>query len=166
MAVTTQEATEYTSLVTTPATLYPDQYHGMVRSTKFTHTQSGAGDATSSAAIAKLPAGRVTLLLDTSYAYVNWTTASATLDLGWDAYVALSDGAAVAADPDGLVDGMDVDTVGRRVFSTSAVAALLLNGYEKTFESRTGVTIRATSQDAAIATGDDLCGRLYYIVNE
>lgn len=164
MAVTTQEATEYTYLTSaTPTTMYPDQYHGRVRSVKFNHTQSGAGDATSSAAIAKLPAGRVRLLLAPSYAYVNWTTASATLDLGWDAYINASDGATVTADPDGLVNGMDVDAVGLRNFSTGAVAALLLDGYEKVFESRTGVVIRATSQDTAIADGDDLCGRLFYI---
>jgi hypothetical protein len=70
----------------------------------FTHDQSAAGDATSSVAIVKLPAGRVRLLLGASMVYVNWTTASATIDIGWDAYTGF-DGVAVVADPDGLVNG-------------------------------------------------------------
>jgi hypothetical protein len=136
---------------------------GQVRFAHFTHDQSGAGDATSSVALVKLPAGRVRLLLPLSWAYVNWTTASAFLDLGWDAYIGL-DGVEVAADPNGLVDGMDVDTVGIRQLSTGAVAAVVAAGYTKLFTSKGGVVIRATSEDTAIASGDDLVGSLAYVL--
>lgn len=163
MAVTTQKSTEYAARVDSGTTQYPTEYHGMPMVQYFTHDQTGAGDATSSVIIGVLPPGRVRLLLPSSWAYVNWTQASATLDLGWDAYTALSDGATVSADPDGLVDGMDVDTVGIRQFSTSAVAAVVATGYTKLFESRSGVILRATSQDVALASGSDLVGYFTYV---
>lgn len=164
MGVTTQESVEYANAFTdSPRERNPvSSWGGKVQFAFFSHDQSGAGDATSSVALAKLPAGRVRLILGLSQAYVNWTTGSATLDLGWDAYTGL-DGVTVAADPDGLCDGIDVDAVGLRTFSTGAVAAVLATGYTKVFTSREGVVIRATSQDVAIASGDDLVGWLAYV---
>lgn len=160
MAVTTQKSTEYTNQSATPPTIQDSTVlAGKVRCAFFTHDQSGAGDATSSVALCKLPAGRVRLLAAQSKAYVNWTTASATLDLGWDAYVDI-DGAAVAADPNGIDDGLSVDTVGYQTFGNALVAS----GGTKVFESKEGVVIRATSQDTAIADGDDLVGCLLYVV--
>ena len=162
MAVTTQESTEYTNAYSTsPVVANPtSSVHGKVRIAYFTHDQSGAGDATSSVALCKLPAGRVRVLLSSSNAYVNWTTASATLDLGWDAYEDI-DGTAVAADPDGLLDGLDVDAVGYQNFGADQTAT----GGTYLFESKDGVVIRATSQDVAIADGDDLVGYLMYVVD-
>ena len=87
MAVTTQKSSEYTNVTAVPAVnVGPSEHHGRVRQMFFTHAQAGAGDATSSVALGKLPGGKVRLLASQSKAYVNWTTASATLDLGWDAY--------------------------------------------------------------------------------
>jgi hypothetical protein len=161
MAVTTQNSVEYEALRgTSPSTLYPTEI-GPLGFSYFTHDQSGAGDATSSVAVAYLPPGRVRLFLPSSVVWCNWTTASATLDLGWDAYMALSDGSAVTADPDGLIDGLNVDTAGWFRFDTT-IAALRLTGGTKLFESRSGVVIRATSQDTAIVSGDDLAGYLIY----
>lgn len=163
MAVTLQESTQYTQLYTTkPATpLSSTDYHGVVRCAYFTHTQSGAGDATSSVALAKLPPGRVRLLLGSCRAWVDWTTASATLDLGWDAYTDL-DGAAVAADPDGMVDGLNVDTAGYFNFEGALAATKALGG-TKLFESKGGVVIRATSQDVALAASSVIAGYLQYV---
>lgn len=164
MAVTTQKSTEYTNATATPpVNNATTEEHGRVRIAFFTHTQSGAGDATSSAALCKLPPGRVRVLGSLSRAYVNWTTSSATLDLGWDAYTNLSD-TAVAADPDGLIDGLSVDTVGFQTLE-GAIAANLLTGGTYVFESKGGVVIRATSQDTAIADGDDLVGYICYVVD-
>lgn len=161
MAVTSEYSTEYdTAYVSESGKLRPDQAAGRVRCAYFTHDQSGAGDATSSVALAKLPAGNVRLLSSQSKAYVNWTTASATLDLGWDAYTD-PDGAAVAADPNGIDDGLNVDTAGYQTFG----AALTATGGTKLFQSQDGVVIRATSQDTAIASGDDLVGYLLYVVD-
>ena len=163
MAVTTQYSTEYNqAYVADTGNLDPTQIHGRVRCAYFTCNQSGAGDATSSFALAKLPAGKVRLLASQSKAYVNWTTGTAKLDLGWDAYTNTS-GTAVAADPNGIDDGIDVDTAGFQTFGN--VAALLATGGTKVFGSQDGVVIRATSQDTAIADDDDLVGYLLYVVD-
>lgn len=166
MAVTTQKSTEYTNATASPpVNLATTDIHGRVRVAYFTHAQSGAGDATSSVALCKLPAGRVRLLLGSSFAYVNWTTALATLDLGWDAYTDL-EGDAVAADPNGLIDGLDVDTVGLRSGEDLVtLAAIQATGGTKLFESNSGVVIRATSQDVAIVDGDDLVGYFLYVID-
>jgi len=160
MAVTTQSSTEYTNATATPVTLNEaNVYHGRVRIAYFTHDQDGVGDAGSSVALCALPAGKVKVLLSSSNAYVNWTTSSATLDLGWDAYTNIS-GTAVAADPDGLLDGLDVDAVGYQNFGADQVAT----GGTYTFETQGGVVIRATSPTAMV-DGDDLVGYLLYVVD-
>ena len=160
MAVTTQKSTEYTNATATPVTLNEaNVYHGRVRIAYFTHDQDGVGDAGSSVALCALPAGKVKVLLSSSNAYVNWTTSSATLDLGWDAYTNIS-GTAVAADPDGLLDGLDVDAVGYQNFGADQVAT----GGTYTFETQGGVVIRATSPTAMV-DGDDLVGYLLYVVD-
>jgi hypothetical protein len=164
MAVTTQKSTEYTNATASPPVNNSTaEEHGRMRIAFFTHTQSGAGDATSAVALVKLPPGRVRMLGSLSRAYVNWTTSSATLDLGWDAYTDL-DGDAVAADPDGLINGLSVDTVGFQTLE-GAIAANLLTGGTYVFESKGGVVIRATSQDTAIASGDDLVGYICYVLD-
>ena len=162
MAVTTQNSTEYTNATASPVvTLNPTtDYAGRVRIMHFTHAQSGAGDATSSVALGTLPAGKVKVLLASSNAYVNWTTASATLDLGWDAYTD-GDGNSVSADADGLLNGLNVDTAGQFSLGSGQAAT----GGTYTFNSKSGVTIRATSQDTAIADGDDLVGYILYVVD-
>ena len=161
MAVTTQKSTEYTNQTATPPEfVQPTEMAGRVRIMYFTHDQSGAGDATSSVALGKIPRGRVRLLLSMSKAYVNWTTGSATLDLGWDAYEAV-DGTTTAADPDGLVDGLNVDTAGYFDFGEDTTAT----GGTYVIESKAGVVIRATSQDVALAAGSDLVGYIAYVVD-
>ena len=164
MAVTTQKTTEYTNATADPVVNNEStEYQGRLRVMFFTHDQDGAGDATSSVAIGKLPSGRVRVLLGLSRMYCNWTTSSATLDLGWDAY---TDGnnTAVAADPDGLIDGLSVDTAG--YFNMEgALAGIKATGGTYVFQSMGGVVIRATSQDTAIADGDDLVGYIVYVID-
>lgn len=161
MPVTTQYSAEYdAALVSKTRNLQPHEQHGRVRVAYFKHTQSGAGSATSSAAIAKLPAGKVRLLAYSSSAYVNWTTALATLDIGYDAYTDIN-GTAVAASVNGIDDGVSVDTAGFINFGS----ALTATGGTMVFESKDGVTIRASSTDTAIADGDVIAGVLLYIVD-
>jgi len=162
MAASTEKSVEVTA-IDAGTTLDTTDLAGRVRVAYFTHTWVEATDldAGSSVALVKLPAGRVRLLASLSKAYVNWTTASQTLDLGWDAYTDI-DGTAVAADPDGLDDGLDVDAVGYQTFGN--VAALLLTGGAKEFESQDGVTIRATCTEAMVV-GDDICGAFLYVVD-
>ena len=166
MTVTTQESVQYENAFTdSPPVMNPvSAWNGKLQLQYFEHDQDGAGDATSSVAICKLPAGRVRVILGLSRAYINWTTSSATLDLGWDAYEGL-DGVTVAADPDGLVDGLAVDTVNTYGFDVHATlpAAIRATGGTKVFTSKAGVIIRATSQDVAIVSGDDLAGYLAFL---
>lgn len=170
MAVTTQQGTEYTGIYTTkPAVLVPTStWHGRIRGAYVSHVQSGAGDATSSAALVKLPPGTVRFLMPMSWLYVNWTTNSATLDLGWDAYTDLN-GDAVAADVDGLIDGISVATAGvfgfEELTASAGTGAPATTGYTKVFSSKDGVTIRASSTDVALADADALYGFLAYMVD-
>lgn len=161
MAVTTQYSTEYDQAnVSKTGNLESNTMGGRVRCAFFSCAQDGAGDATSSVALCKLPAGKVRLLASGSKAYVNWTTTSATLDLGWDAYTGIT-GTAVTADSDGIDNAVDVDVAGFQTFGS----ALTATGGTKVFESKEGVVIRATSQDTAIADADDLVGYLLYVVD-
>ena len=168
MAVTTQNTTEYANTVATPPVMnQPTEDHGRMRIKYFKHTQSGAGDAGSSVALCKLPGGKVRMILALSRVYVNWTTSSANLDLGWDAYTDASqdnEGDTVAADPDGLVDNLSVDTVGYQNFEGGLAATKALGG-TYLFESQDGVVIRATSQAAAMADGDVIAGYIIYVVD-
>ena len=76
----------------------------------FEFTQgSSAGDATSTATLVKLPAGKVRLILPLSYIGASALGSSRTMDLGWQAYVNDA-GTTVAADPNGLDDGIDVSS--------------------------------------------------------
>lgn len=161
MAVTTQNSTQYEALYgTTLSTLYPTELHGELKIAYVSHAQSGAGDSGSIVYAVKLPPGRVRLLGKLSNLYVNWTTALATMDVGWLAYTGL-DGTAVAVDADGLDDGVNVDTAGN--FNLCSVAACVATGYTKLFESRDGVTITFTSASTAIADGDNLVGTIAYV---
>jgi hypothetical protein len=54
-----------------------------------------------------------------------------------------------------------VDTVGYQNFGAGTTAT----GGTYVFESRDGVVLRATSQDQALASGDDLVGYIMYVVD-
>jgi len=161
MAVTNEKSVEVTA-IDAGTKLDTTDLMGRVRVAFFFHTPSGAGDATSDVELVQLPAGRVRVLLSQSKAYVNWTTASATLDLGYAAYTN-SAGTAVAADPNAFDDGIDVDTAGYQTFGTLAAIAAAGGTYE--FNSSDGVTLIATSQDTAIAADDTIAGYFLYVVD-
>ena len=163
MAVTTQKSTEYTNATATPVVNNTTaEQHGRLRVMFFTHDQDGAGDANSTVTLVKLPPGRVRIIGGLSRFYCNWTTSSQTMDIGWEAYTA-QDGTTTAADVDGLVDGLDVDTAG--YFSVeSALAAEKATGGTHLFESRDGVVINALAISAMV-DGDDLVGYITYVID-
>lgn len=136
------------------------EFHGRVRIAFFTHDQVGTGDADSSIILVKLPPGRVRLLASQSKAYVNWTTATADLDIGWDAYENFA-GDIVAADPNGIDDVIDVEVAGYQTFGNQLEAS----GGSIVFESKEGVIIRATTTTTAIVIGDDLVGYFLYVLD-
>lgn len=165
MAITHDNSVELDNVITDlPHEMNPvSAWGGKLQFAAFTHDQSGTGDAGSDVGLVKLPAGRVRVILPLSQAYVNWTTGSATLDLGWDAYDGL-DGVEVVADPDGLADGIDVESAGYFNFGAFATqpAAMKALGGMKVFTSKEGVTLRATSPTAMVS-GDDLVGYVVYV---
>lgn len=161
MAVTTQysELGNFQNGTTSTAGAYfGDVFNGQLKVARVVHAQDGAGDSGSIVYAAKLPPGRVLLLGALCNVYVNWTTVSATMDVGWAAYTG-QDGVAVIADPDGLDDGLDVDTAG----AVALGSALAANGGTKLFTSKDGVWITFKSASTAIADGDDLDGYLVYV---
>jgi hypothetical protein len=170
MAVTTQYSTEYTSVFqsATPSLLPTSTWDGRVRGQFFACTQDGAGDATSSFAITKLPPGTTRLIVPMCFFYANWTTASATLDFGWDAYTDLN-GDTVAADPDGLVNGISVESAGvigfEELTASAGAGITTATGYTRVFSSKDPVVLRLTSTDEAIADADAVAGMIFYMLD-
>ena len=163
MAVTTQNSTEYAATLATPLVKASAVSNtGKLRTLAFSFNQYGVGDAGSKIVLGKLPAGTVKIIGGLSRFYCNIVASSATIDIGWQGYKDTS-GTAVAADPDGMVDGLDVDTVGYQTMEGNTAATKLLGG-NHTFSSKDGVVIEITSV-AALADDDDVDGVISYIVS-
>ena len=159
--MTTWYTDEMTNVVAVPSVkLAVSDMTGKLRVAKVTWAKSAvAGEAADIIQIAKLPAGRVRFLGLLSYRYHNMTTGSNTVDIGWAAYTDL-DGAAVVANPDGLDDGVSVETAGLIRMGTVLVAL----GNEKLFESQSGVIITVTSV-GIIAALDSIYGSIFYVTD-
>lgn len=157
MAITTEKSTQIANVEAVPAVhMYPDELHGKMKIIRFNFTQgAAAGDATSTQQLVKLPPGRWRVMLALSRVAHSIFGAARTLDLGWQAYTG-NDGAAVAADPNGLDDGNDVSGAGS--FSPTGTV-----GGDETylFESSDGVTIEAQCNDGTIPAAATLDG--YFI---
>ena len=163
MAVTTQNSTEYAATIATPLVKTSATNNtGKLRTLAFTFNQDGVGDAGSIIVLGKLPAGNVKIIGALSRFYCNIVATSATIDIGWQAYTS-TDGDAVAADPDGMVDGLDVDAVGYQTMEGNTAATKLLGG-NHSFSSRDGVVI-AIKSVAALAASDDVDGYITYVVS-
>ena len=160
--MTTFYSDEMTNILAVPSVpLSPVDHHGKVRFAKVTYVQVAAGEAGDIIQLCKLPAGRVRLLGRLSNLYHNLTTATNFADIGWAAYVGL-DGVAVASDPDGLDDNIDVETAGTILVGT--VAAVLAVGGNKLFESQEGVVITLTSVEIPDAD-DTIDGFIAYVLD-
>ena len=163
MAVTTQNSTEYAATIATPLVKTSATNNtGKLRTLAFTFNQDGVGDAGSIIVLGKLPAGNVKIIGALSRFYCNIVASSATIDIGWQAYTS-TDGDAVVADPDGMVDGLDVDTVGYRTMEGNTAATKLLGG-NHSFSSRDGVVIQIKSIQA-LANDDDVDGVITYVLD-
>lgn len=162
MAVTNQSSTEYTAQTASPPTVQETTViHGRVRFAKVTHTQDGAGDATSTVDLIKLPAGRVRLLGPLCQLRFSAFGAARTLDVGWTAYTDI-DGAAVVADADGLDDGIDVSSAGTMPLGTNTAVT---DGDTYEFESDDGVVLQATVLGGTIPDAATIKGFIAYVVD-
>ena len=148
MAITTQNSTQYANAFPTtgPNTLNDNsEWESTLRRSRFDFTQSGAGDAGSLVRTIKLPPGKVRLYLRESFIVFSAMGTARTLDIGWLAYTNLA-GTAVAADPNGLDDGVDVSSAG-----TLTPGGTLANDEESmTFESKGGVVITLQVNDGTL----------------
>jgi hypothetical protein len=161
MAVTTEYSTEYAAAVNTKGTpVDTHQWEGRVRYMSFNFTQgAAAGDAGSLAVLCKLPHGKARVILPLSYVGASAMGTSRTMDLGWLAYTN-DDGTAVAADPNGLDDGIDVSAA-----TTTVPGGTLGGGENKLFESQTGVSITAQINDGTIPAAATIKGHIAYVVD-
>lgn len=158
MATTAQSSTEYTNATATPVTIANPDQGGSIRYLPVTFTQSGAGDASSTVDLAFLPAGRVRVIGPLCTLDISAFGASRTLDIGWTAYTDL-DGAAVAADADGLDDGLDVSSA-----SAVPLGTVVGDGDTYMFESRDGVTLQATVLGGTIPDAATIKGFIAYVI--
>src|SRR6476661_7591105 len=114
-----------------------DVWSGKLRFAYFTVTQVGAGDATSIQYLAKLPAGRVRIIRDTSRLATSAFGASRTLDVGLSAYTDKS-GTTVAAAPTDLASALNVAAAATNNMAAAAGADPTIS-----IESRSGVTVQS-----------------------
>ncbi|MEP4379757.1 MAG: hypothetical protein ABJ215_01150 [Alphaproteobacteria bacterium] len=162
MAITTENSTQYANTLAEPRVANPTHdAHGRLRFARFNFTQgAAAGDAGSLARLVKLPKGKVRVILPLSRLAHSALGASRTLDLGWEAHVGDDGSGAVAADPNGLDDGVDVSSAG------AFVPGGTLGGDEtQLFESLDGVVITGQVNDGTIPAGATLDGYLAYVMD-
>ena len=155
----TTNSTQYAQGVAHPPTLVDaNQWNGKVRYFEFDYTQSGIATIADTMAAIKLPAGKCRLVLPLSRIAFSAGGASSTMDIGWEAYTD-SDGSAVAADPNGLDDGVDTSGAG------SVNPAGTVGGAESyLFDSLDGVTITLQINDTAFPDAGTLKGYFVTVV--
>jgi hypothetical protein len=161
MAITTQDSTQLANTVAEPRVKNPTtDAHGRLRFARFSFVQSGVGDAGSIARLVRLPKGKVRVILPLSRVAFSALGASRTMDLGWEAYQADGGSGEIAADPNGLDDGVDVSSAGAVVPGGTV-------GSDETvlFETLTGVVLTAQVNDGTIPDAATLSGHIAYVMD-
>jgi len=155
-------STQLTNIrATPPVALAVSDHSGKLRIAYFDYTQAAGGTANDIIHLVRLPAGRVRIIGGLSQIYHNLTTASATIDIGWAAHTDL-DGVAVAADVDGLDDGISTEAAGTIAVGTVAAVAAL--GGNKLLNSQEGIdiTLKCIKLPAA---SDTVAGHIAYVMD-
>ena len=154
----TTNSTQYANGVAHPPVLNDANVHnGKMRFFEFDYTQDGAGSAGDDVRLVKLPAGKVRVVLPLSRIAHSAYGAARTADLGWEAYTDSDGVTAVAADPNGLDDGVDISGAG----SYNPVGTV--GGAETyLFDSLDGVVLTLQVNDAAPPDAATLKG--YFVV--
>lgn len=161
MATTTQDSAQLANSAAEPRVMNPTtDAHGRLRFARFSFTQSGAGDAGSIARLVRLPKGRVRVILPLSRVAFSAMGASRTMDVGWESYAEADGSGDVAADPNGLDDGVDVSSAG------AVVPGGTLGGDETLlFDTLAGVVLTAQINDGTIPDGATLSGHVAYVMD-
>jgi hypothetical protein len=137
---------------------------------RFSYAQAATGTDGDLVYAVKVP-GVSRILLPELFIYMSDWTTSTTLDVGWDAYTEV-DGDAVAADPDGLIDGLDISNGGVAVFfgmvltvtTTNTLTIVPAATIDKEFNSRHPVDITFTIAGAAPLAAAVLHGYVTLVV--
>ena len=154
----TTNSIQYAQGVASPPTLVDsNKWGGKCRFYEFDYTQSGIATIADTMAAIFLPAGKVRLVLPLSRIAFSAGGASSTMDIGWEAYTDSDGTTAVAADPNGLDDGVDTSSAG------SVNPAGTVGGAETyLFDSLDGVTLTLQINDTAFPDAGTLKG--YFVV--
>ena len=160
MAVTTQYSTQYGGVGDTPSVAsLPNSYDvGRKQAYWFDHTQSGAGDATSTVDLVFLPAGKYRILIAESH--IEWTAfgASRLLDIGLRAYTN-ADGTAVVVDDNLYDDDVDVSSAGQAAMGSDYITATLANKAKGHYiDALNGVSLFCTVAGGTIPDAAQLHG--------
>ena len=149
-------STQLTNIrATPPVALAVSDHSGKLRIAYFDYTHGiVAGTAADVIHLVRI-VGRLSAI------YHNMTTGGNTVDIGWEAHTDL-DGSTVAADPDGLDDGISVETAGTILVGTVAAVAAL--GGNKLLNSQTGFNIILTSVGIPAAS-DVVAGHIAYVMD-
>ena len=161
MAVTTQKSTQETNRTSSPPVKnQPYDESPKKRILYFSHTQVGAGDATSTVDLVSLPAGKVRLLKREVHLVCSAFGVARTLDIGYTAHTQ-PDGTAVVAAADVILDGADVSALANLQggVGTNALTAdpTIL------FNSKSGVLIQAVVAGGTIPDAATLSGWVTYV---
>lgn len=161
MAVTTQDSTQIANASAEPRIKNPTtDAHGRLRFARFSFAQSGFGDAGSVARLAKLPKGKLRVILPLSRIAFSALGTSRTLDLGWEGYSADDGSGTVVADPNGLDDSIDASSAG------AAIPGGTIGGDESVlFESLGGVVLTAQVNGGTIPDAATLDGHVAYVMD-
>lgn len=162
MAVVNEKSTQVTNIDATPITkIAVNQWMGRLRMFFFDYTRAAQGDAGSVASLIDLPGGEVRLVLPLSFIQFSAMGAARTMDLGWQAYTD-NNGDTVAADPNGLDDGIDVSSAGTVVPGGTLAATA---GETHLFSNRGGVRIDAQINDDTFDAAETLSGFFVAVVD-
>ena len=160
MAVTTQKSAEVTNITASPPTMLDtSSLHGRLRVAYFLHTQDGAGDATSTVDLVKLPAGKGRILIRSSFLASSAFGSGRTLDVGYTAHTD-NNGDAVAADVDALEDALNNSSATNAFLGVGTGAA---DTY--LYDSNAPLTIQAICLGDTFPTAATLEGYIVYVVD-
>lgn len=157
MAVTNQKAPVVTAMEAGQDVSTYNTYANVRMVALGAFVQSGDGDANSTVILAKMPAGRVSILLGSSYLHVTGMGTSRTIDLGHNGYTGL-DGVAVAADPDAFNNNTaaSADVNFQPGVNANATGRII------TIESKAGWDVVLTVEGGTIPDTTDIDGYLLF----
>ena len=157
MAVTNENSDQVDRLEAIPSKPVAAIDHGHLKYLFFEFTQgAAAGDAGSTAALVKLPPGKVRVFASLSRIYSSAMGTSRTMDIGHEAYTE-QDGDAVAADSDDL--DADVDVSSAVAFN---IGGTLGTHETKVFDSREGIIVTAQVNDGTLPAAATISGYVVY----